>query len=167
MPICWKWYEGACFSSLRNFFSTWTLPGGLKRWPICRVALDPEEPSNLQTCLAQQEQHHILSLLATCLFNFLWYIFNFFLRPDYPLRRLPYYHENTYGFIPTSPTALKIPWAFASSILMSPGGTVHTTYKRNWPSILCLALLEISEVPGRKRANILDLNLEKSEMVWL
>lgn len=94
-------------------------------------------------------------------------LFFIFLRPDYPLRLLSYYHENTYSSIPTSPTTLKIPWAFASSILMSPGSTVHTTYKINWPSILCLALLEISEVQRRIRANILDLNLEKSEMVWL
>lgn len=93
-------------------------------------------------------------------------LFFIFLRPDYPLSLLPYYHENTYDSIPISPTALKTPWAFASNILMSPGSKIHSTYKRNRPSILCLALLEISEIQ-RIRANILDLNLEKSEMVWL
>lgn len=136
---------------------------------MCKVALDPVEPSNLHICLVQQEQHHMRSLLATSLFNSLGsiFFFFFFFSPEYSLSLLPYSHENIYGPISISLTTLKVPWAFASSILMSPGSIVHTTYKRNWPSILCLALLEISEGQRRIRPNILDLNLEKSEMVWL
>lgn len=34
--------------------------------------------------------------------------------------------KNTWGFAPPSPIALKIPWAFVSSILMSPGNTAYS-----------------------------------------